>query len=289
MKLNDYVTPYAAGCLAIGKDRLWVDTHVEGKRIIEQDFNGKIIRWIPKPNPKGTVLTGLRWMGGDNLHMGDDRLMYTFGTWYEGKWDEPTIGVLWLRSLRHYVLPIDGPAALRRGGTMMTPYGVKFGFGGYYDRAADTTPSWGPYLSDLIGPYPIGERCPRPETYIADPMDWLGDGKTWAATDVIGGAKGAGGAWWIGSEAANGGPVFFVKLGTGILRYGDGGIQNDGWQYCMYRYKEVGTVSGNLEGPWITDHPYGDVRGVGERNGYLYGFISSLSGDDAPSIMELEI
>jgi hypothetical protein len=263
MLLNKVVTPYAAGCLAIARNRIWTDTHIEGRYIIEQTHHGKIVRWIKKPNPRGTFLTGLRYAEWDRGPV----LIYNYGTWYEGDPNENSVGVLFLSDLRHKVVKYDCPAALRRGGTTWTPYGMAVGFGGYYERAEDMQISWGPSLVLEDGRQLIGyqkDRCTRPETYHAE--DWLGDGKTWSAADVIGGSKGAGGAVWLA-----GGPVFFARIGIGNISYTDGGIVSEGTSDIALIYKEVGET---IEGPWIVEHDYGDVRGVSLWDDALYGFIS---------------
>lgn len=277
MILNKFTTPYSAGCLAISDNRLWTDSDIESRHLIEQTHDGKIIRWIKKPNPKGTVLTGLRYVAWNK----GPALIYNFGTFYEGDPFEHSVGVLFLNDLSHKILEFDNPAALRRGGTMWTPYGMGIGFGGYYERAEDMGISWGPSLSvmlpdgtlkELLG-YPT-ERCIRPEYKVSVDV-WLGDGKTWSAADLIGGSIAAGGAVWL-----PGGPVFFARLGTGEVYYREGLLRAEGYADYMFSYQDNGET---FEGPVIKEHAYGDVRGVALHKGKLYGFCSG----EKPEIKEI--
>jgi hypothetical protein len=282
--LPSSVTPYSAGTLAMSRDRLWTDEHIESPHILECDHAGNILRKIDKPNPPGTVLTGLRWTA-------EHLLIWTARTFYTGDHFEPTCGAIpsragdprkpWTYKGHH----LKHPATYRSGGTIGSPIGNLQGFGGYYS-GSDVNPSWGPSLIApdgrmLLG-YPEWWRCFRQHDFKRS-NDWPAfDPNRWTAADTIGGNAGAGGA-----VLHNGRVYFFVKRGVGKVWYDSprAAVLADGYRYSLYSYAWSELLKpGN---PWrhvpvISEWPY-EVRGVAKVGNDVFGFCPG----DRPEIRKL--
>lgn len=274
--LPNSVTEYATGCLAMGSGCIWVDQHINEGAILQLNAtNGRAIRAIPKPNPRGTVLYGLK-------HVYPGRLMYYFKRQYENAETlEKSWGYLKLDDLTvqgPYAAPNHTPAACRLMATW-TNRGWVWGGGGYHNRAPEIGASWGPALArddQRLLYYPEDRRCIRPDN-VAVPGDWVGRVRgEWTAGDWIGGPTGAPGVMY---RPANKTVTFFVSLATGHVEYRqsatESGVYAGGREYYTYEY-DIEDFEQPVP-PWthvprITPSPHGDIRGVAQYMGHWYGF-----------------